>query len=459
MDTTENTSKGNVRGITANRLAIPIIIIIVILHVLVIFLFFTISKESQELSMTMQKSAEYVADANGLLAGSSLMSETATNFVLVPIIESGEVNVTPLAAYANELKNDRRGPQVVERFSKYNVSEEDRAYIEEAADAASSMMESQLHALALINSIYHFDNIPALSSIPLPKLSGEEKAFSKERKETIARQILLGTDYALNKQTVSVDVNACVGNIKKENAGRNQATIATIGKLRHVLWSVTALLMLILALMFILIYQQILIPIKRMTRQMRADLPLDQVRGLREVRELAIAYNALLRRRDTLDSILRSAAVTDSLTNLPNRYAFQQYLVESNDEGYSLALLLFDVNYLKKTNDTLGHNAGDELLRNSADCIATCFKSAEESNCFRLGGDEFAAVIKNPAMDVIDQDIKMFILEQQRRQISISWGCVLASELNDPSVEELIDAADKRMYERKKAMHEDRRDN
>ena len=186
-----------------------------------------------------------------------------------------------------------------------------------------------------------------------------------------------------------------------------------------------------------------IIPLNRIAEQIREDRPLQTIRGLKEVREVASAYNALLKRRDTLDSILRSAAETDSLTNLPNRYAFRQYLVESHEDGYALALLMFDVNYLKQTNDTLGHQAGDELLKKSAECISTCFGASGENNCFRLGGDEFAVVVKNPSAELIDNEIKTFMLEQQRRQISISWGVALASEMAGATVEELIAAADR----------------
>lgn len=171
MGTYENTYNKQIGGFTANRLAIPIIITLIVLQFLVIFLFVSISKESHNLSSTMQKSGEYTADATGLLAGSSLMSETATSFVLVPTTESGDLNVTPLSAYATELTKDRRGPDVEKRFAKYDVSDEDRGYIAEASSAASYLMESQLHALALMNDVYHFSKIPNLSSIPLPELT------------------------------------------------------------------------------------------------------------------------------------------------------------------------------------------------------------------------------------------------------------------------------------------------
>lgn len=455
MSINENKDGKGIGGIRANSLAIPIIAVIVILHLIVIFLFYNISRESKDMSVTMQKTGEYVSDATGLLAGSSLMSETATNFVLVPLTEGGDVNVVPLTAYAAELTKPRRGPDLEARFAKYDVSNEDRGYIAEASVAASAMMDSQLHALALMDSVYHFSAMANLSTIPLPELTATEKNYSKERKEGTARRLLLGTDYALNKQTVSVDVNACCANIQKESRAKTEVMNGIITRYRTILGTVTGLMILMLALAAVLIYQQLLIPLGRITRQIRADQSQVTVRGLREVREMATAYNSLLRRRDALDRILRSAAETDALTNLPNRYAFQQYMVESIDEGYTLGVLLFDVNYLKKINDTKGHAAGDELLRKSADCISTCFGSKDENNCFRLGGDEFAAVMKNPTSELIEREIQRFMMEQQRRQISVSWGYALATELANASVDDLIEAADKRMYQQKKTMHEE----
>ena len=74
-------------------------------------------------------------------------------------------------------------------------------------------------------------------------------------------------------------------------------------------------------------------------------------------------------RRAGLESILRTAAETDALTGLPNRYGFEQYLLESGQSGYAMAVFLFDINYLKTTNDTKGHAAGDDLIRSAAECI------------------------------------------------------------------------------------------
>ena len=164
---------------------------------------------------------------------------------------------------------------------------------------------------------------------------------------------------------------------------------------------------------------------------------------------VAAAYNDVLKRRDTLDNILRSAAETDALTNLPNRYRFEQYLLESGERGYSMALLLFDVNYLKRTNDTEGHLAGDKLIRTAADCISSCFGEY----CFRFGGDEFAAIVKDCTPEKIDQMVARFEETEKAKNVSISLGYAYAREVGDTTFRQMMDEADKKMYEMKRQNH------
>lgn len=190
-------------------------------------------------------------------------------------------------------------------------------------------------------------------------------------------------------------------------------------------------------------------PLRRMSRLIRSDSPLDERTGLREVRMVASSYNDVRRRRDRLDSILRAAAETDALTNLPNRYRFEQFIMESDESGYSAAVLLFDVNYLKIVNDTKGHLAGDALLHSAADCIGSCFGC----NCFRFGGDEFVAVLKNCALKDVEEMETRFEQAQRERHISIACGCAYTAEIGSTSFNALLSEADKRMYERKKEIH------
>jgi diguanylate cyclase (GGDEF)-like protein len=88
----------------------------------------------------------------------------------------------------------------------------------------------------------------------------------------------------------------------------------------------------------------------------------------------------------------------DALTSLPNRTLFQDYMdaaVAGLDEGQQFAVLCIDLDRFKEVNDTLGHAAGDELLRLVAGRLR---RSARDHDVVaRLGGDEFAIVIANEA--------------------------------------------------------------
>jgi diguanylate cyclase (GGDEF)-like protein/putative nucleotidyltransferase with HDIG domain len=110
-------------------------------------------------------------------------------------------------------------------------------------------------------------------------------------------------------------------------------------------------------------------------------------------------------RRAEIDR-LRDAATRDSLTGLANHRAFHECLDElgAAAAGYSLAIV--DLDGLKRTNDTYGHQAGDELL----ECLARALAEvAPAGRAYRIGGDEFAVVVEGgTAIDAfgVAQDLR-----------------------------------------------------
>ncbi|MBQ9460275.1 MAG: GGDEF domain-containing protein [Oscillospiraceae bacterium] len=451
MKSDEN--KAAKRGVSANSVMLPIIAVLALLMFIIIALMLNISATGLELSRYMQRSALYREDATSLLGGASLMSETSTNFILMPISESGTLNIQPLIAYTDELGVPRRGDDIMARFREYDVSEDERAMLSTAAQCANNMMDAQLHALSLVCSVYPLPSRPPFESLPLRELSEEEKRLGDEEKLAAAKLLVLNADYVHDKQSVSQNVSICVTRLKEDAEQNLAATTARFRTLGILLMTAMVLAIGMLFFNFVVLYRQLLTPLRADVRLIETDEALNDGKGLLEVRLLAEAYNRLLKRRESLEGILRSAAHTDRLTGLPNRYGYEQYMLDAGYGGFSLGVYLFDINYLKQTNDTLGHAAGDKLIQTSARCICECFGQEGEGNCFRFGGDEFAAVVRGCAPDRLEQMERRFEELQKEHGISVSWGRAYTEELGETTLKALLGEADREMYRRKEQMH------
>ncbi|MPM45061.1 hypothetical protein SDC9_91746 [bioreactor metagenome] len=113
---------------------------------------------------------------------------------------------------------------------------------------------------------------------------------------------------------------------------------------------------------------------------------------------------------------LRIASDTDDLTGLPNRRAFKskvrRLVRQCREEDRQFGLLLIDLDHFKQVNDTLGHTAGDHLLRVLGKRLTAHLPP--RSLLARLGGDEFAIIIN----DVADEAALLRVAEQVRVQIN-----------------------------------------
>ena len=108
---------------------------------------------------------------------------------------------------------------------------------------------------------------------------------------------------------------------------------------------------------------------------------------------LAIVQD-ITERKEAQAKLVRQAHY-DALTGLPNRVLFHdrltQALAQAGRHGWNAGLLLFDLDRFKAVNDSLGHPAGDALLREAASRIAGCVRAAD--TVARVGGDEFAIIL------------------------------------------------------------------
>jgi diguanylate cyclase (GGDEF)-like protein len=168
--------------------------------------------------------------------------------------------------------------------------------------------------------------------------------------------------------------------------------------------------------------------------------------------------DALQRRIGTLE---RQSA-SDPLTGMYNRRMLDETLprlIEASKQGKSpLALLMIDLNNFKTLNDTFGHAAGDQTLRDIGGIIRSTIRDADMA--FRYGGDEFVIVLPAcPRQAAVRVSLRLQSLTQSLaaglklpsdRPLGLSIGICMMDELLDPTAEIMLRCADELLYEMKK---------
>ncbi|HEY9529887.1 MAG TPA: EAL domain-containing protein [Burkholderiales bacterium] len=156
---------------------------------------------------------------------------------------------------------------------------------------------------------------------------------------------------------------------------------------------------------------------------------------------------------------MRHQAFHDPLTDLPNRVSFTEHLNEAMRRAkraeWMLALLFVDLDLFKRVNDSMGHDAGDRLLRIAAERIRGAVREADL--LFRMGGDEFTVLLEDVRGPEEVAAVAQRMLEAiaapvqlDHHEISVSASVGIAMYPRDDVVgERLVKSADTAMYRAK----------
>jgi diguanylate cyclase (GGDEF)-like protein len=158
--------------------------------------------------------------------------------------------------------------------------------------------------------------------------------------------------------------------------------------------------------------------------------------------------------------VLSYKAYHDELTGLKNRSKMnneiENAINDSKELNTKLALLFIDLNDFKVLNDTLGHDAGDVILKETAVRLKTAVRS--DDSVFRIGGDEFIVLIKNIktvdevegiAAKILKAIESPVVIQGQQTKISISFGVAISPDDSENSIE-IVKFSDIAMYAAKK---------
>lgn len=150
------------------------------------------------------------------------------------------------------------------------------------------------------------------------------------------------------------------------------------------------------------------------------------------------------------------ASHTDELTQLRNRRAYLEDVQLMLAMHMPFVYIAMDVNGLKQVNDTIGHEAGDELLKGAAFCMKRCFGSY--GKVYRMGGDEFAAIltVDMKRLKDIRRDFEETVNAWTGRLVShihVACGYVYSQDIDWTSMNDIERVGDQRMYADKEAYY------
>ncbi len=158
----------------------------------------------------------------------------------------------------------------------------------------------------------------------------------------------------------------------------------------------------------------------------------------------------------------QTRANKDALTGVKNKHAYLEEEERLNfmiaeQHSPAFAIVILDVNDLKKINDTLGHQAGDQYICDACKLICDNFK---HSPVFRTGGDEFLVVSEGDDYECIDELIGKISKHNEEALVSdgIVIACGMAKWENEDCVAEVFERADKLMYENKSVLKQKKAD-
>ena len=164
---------------------------------------------------------------------------------------------------------------------------------------------------------------------------------------------------------------------------------------------------------------------------------------------------------------LRAQAYMDPMTGVRNKTAYLELLPQLDEQIRNgtarFAVAVFDINGLKKTNDSYGHGIGDRMIENTADVFVRVFGY---ERLFRIGGDEFIAVWTDVDLAFIEERMKQLVVETEKCNatsgpddlpVSFASGYAVYDKATDRKYNDVFARADRMMYDNKNKFYEGKR--
>ena len=178
---------------------------------------------------------------------------------------------------------------------------------------------------------------------------------------------------------------------------------------------------------------------------------------------VVVSLGLIVMTKERADERNHHLAMRDELTGLLNRRSLLESLAQqlsaAKRHGQPLALLMVDIDFFKRVNDTHGHLSGDKVLKTMASTVAQ--RTRVQDVLGRFGGEEFLVILPNTTVQGASQLAETLresvaatpfqAVSGEPISITVSIGLCALSQLTDPQCDDLIGAADQALYRAKAA--------
>lgn len=294
----------------------------------------------------------------------------------------------------------------------------------------------------------------------------ERRAFevleSKENHQS-AIDLLFSDDYHKLKEKTMLPIDKFVLSLENRTKELIETYNNKSANLYNKLYIFIFIGILLFMIAFIIIQLKILKPLNTLNKHIKNYNKGKKVSTIKFYKdEIGLVINNFFQMKKEVEKNikkLKTLSSVDKLTQTFNRHAFNEKIFEviknSNKTKSTFSILLLDIDYFKKINDTYGHSVGDDVLK----FISNKIKRLLSENDFicRWGGEEFLIVLpdtnKNDAFKVAERirqkiENSNFIFEDEKINITVSLG-VSQYKDSDRNIKVLIDRADDALYKAK----------
>lgn len=431
----------NHKGISLRTVNIILIIGAVLVSVLMFVSTFRLSSRFRRVTETSEQQIELRKAARELMDASDYLTEKIQRFTVT-------ADMKFVDEYFNEAFIAHHREEAISRMSSGDVSKEALKVLQDAMKESLELMNTEYYAMKLVIEANGYTEYPEL--LHSIELSDSDKALSPQEKMRHATEMVLNDDYYSHKYLIRENMTISLDELEKMAYDRDEDAMTALSNELKVVRLVIILQTFGIILMVWLTTKLGIHPVLNAVDRIKEDNPIPEG-GAVEFRYLAKAYNKMYEvYRKSLES-LSFRASHDELSGLYNRAGYE--LLLSSIDLESTYMLLFDVDNFKSINDTCGHCAGDEAIRNVAKVLRENFRS-DDYIC-RIGGDEFVVLMVHApksAKNLISSKIKHINSELGNPRdnlpaYSVSVGIAHGSDATD--VINLFAKCDTALYESK----------